>query len=225
MNLLIAEDTKDMNKALTAVLTHEGYEVDSVFDGIDAENHLQQNVYDVVILDIMMPGKNGLEVLKDLRKTGDSTPVLLLTAKAEVDDRVTGLDAGADDYLPKPFSLKELLARVRSLGRRSAQNAAEDLRFGDFSMRSDGLEIVSENSVRLSAKEFELLQVLVQNSTRPLSTQWLLDHVWHGEDEGPDTVTLYISYLRGKLRSIASSVTIDETAEGYILKDSRKAVS
>lgn len=225
MNLLIAEDTKDMNKALTAVLTHEGYEVDSVFDGIDAENHLQQNVYDVVILDIMMPGKNGLEVLKDLRKTGDSTPVLLLTAKAEVDDRVAGLDAGADDYLPKPFSLKELLARVRSLGRRSAQNAAEDLRFGDFSMRSDGLEIVSENSVRLSAKEFELLQVLVQNSTRPLSTQWLLDHVWHGEDEGPDTVTLYISYLRGKLRSIASSVIIDETAEGYILKDSRKAVS
>ena len=218
MKLLIAEDTKDMNRALTAVLTHEGYETDSVFDGIEAEKHLQENRYDAVILDIMMPGKTGLEVLRGLRETGDDTPVLLLTAKAEIDDRVAGLDAGADDYLPKPFSLKELLARVRSLCRRSAKNSAADLRFGDFQMRSDGLEIVSENSVRLSAREYELLQALVQNSSHPPTTQWILEHLWSGEEAGLDTVSLYISYLRGKLRSIASSVTIEETSEGYQLK-------
>lgn len=210
MKILLAEDTRDMNHVLTAALTHEGYDVDSVFDGEEALDFVRTNGYDAMVLDIMMPKKDGLQVLKELREENIVTPVLLLTAKAEVDDRVNGLDAGADDYLTKPFAMKELLARVRAMTRRKTEYAAKKLQYGDFSLDDEKFELSGENSVRLSVKEFELLQALILNQNHEVSTQYLLEHVWDGAEEaGPDTVWLYISYLRGKLRSVASNVEIE----------------
>lgn len=210
MKILLAEDTRDMNHVLTAALTHEGYDVDSAFDGEEALDFVRTNGYDAMVLDIMMPKKDGLQVLKELREENIVTPVLLLTAKAEVDDRVNGLDAGADDYLTKPFAMKELLARVRAMTRRKTEYAAKKLQYGDFSLDDEKFELSCENSVRLSVKEFELLQALILNQNHEVSTQYLLEHVWDGAEEaGPDTVWLYISYLRGKLRSVASNVEIE----------------
>ena len=210
MKILLAEDTRDMNHVLTAALTHEGYDVDSAFDGEAALDFVRTNGYDAMVLDIMMPKKDGLQVLKELREENIVTPVLLLTAKAEVDDRVSGLDAGADDYLTKPFAMKELLARVRAMTRRKTEYAAKKLQYGDFSLDDEKFELSCENSVRLSVKEFELLQALILNQNHEVSTQYLLEHVWDGAEEaGPDTVWLYISYLRGKLRSVASNVEIE----------------
>lgn len=210
MKILLAEDTRDMNHVLTAALTHEGYDVDSAFDGEEALDFVRTNGYDAMVLDIMMPKKDGLQVLKELREENIVTPVLLLTAKAEVDDRVNGLDAGADDYLTKPFAMKELLARVRAMTRRKTEYAAKKLQYGDFSLDDEKFELSCENSVRLSVKEFELLQALILNQNHEVSTQYLLEHVWDGAEEaGSDTVWLYISYLRGKLRSVASNVEIE----------------
>ncbi len=210
MKILLAEDTRDMNHVLTAALTHEGYDVDSAFDGEEALDFVRTNGYDAMVLDIMMPKKDGLQVLKELREENIVTPVLLLTAKAEVDDRVNGLDAGADDYLTKPFAMKELLARVRAMTRRKTEYVAKKLQYGDFSLDDEKFELSCENSVRLSVKEFELLQALILNQNHEVSTQYLLEHVWDGAEEaGPDTVWLYISYLRGKLRSVASNVEIE----------------
>lgn len=210
MKILLAEDTRDMNHVLAAALTHEGYDVDSAFDGEEALDYVRTNGYDAMVLDIMMPKKDGLQVLKELREENIVTPVLLLTAKAEVDDRVNGLDAGADDYLTKPFAMKELLARVRAMTRRKTEYAAKKLQYGDFSLDDEKFELSCENSVRLSVKEFELLQALILNQNHEVSTQYLLEHVWDGAEEaGPDTVWLYISYLRGKLRSVASNVEIE----------------
>ena len=210
MKILLAEDTRDMNHVLAAALTHEGYDVDSAFDGEEALDFVRPNGYDAMVLDIMMPKKDGLQVLKELREENIVTPVLLLTAKAEVDDRVNGLDAGADDYLTKPFAMKELLARVRAMTRRKTEYAAKKLQYGDFSLDDEKFELSCENSVRLSVKEFELLQALILNQNHEVSTQYLLEHVWDGAEEaGPDTVWLYISYLRGKLRSVASNVEIE----------------
>ena len=210
MKILLAEDTRDMNHVLAAALTHEGYDVDSAFDGEEALDFVRTNGYDAMVLDIMMPKKDGLQVLKELREENIVTPVLLLTAKAEVDDRVNGLDAGADDYLTKPFAMKELLARVRAMTRRKTEYAAKKLQYGDFSLDDEKFELSCENSVRLSVKEFELLQALILNQNHEVSTQYLLEHVWDGAEEaGPDTVWLYISYLRGKLRSVASNVEFE----------------
>jgi DNA-binding response OmpR family regulator len=209
MKILLAEDTADMNRVLTAALTHEGYDVDSAYDGEEALEYVKANGYDAMVLDIMMPKKDGLQVLRELRESNIVTPVLLLTAKAEVDDRVAGLDAGADDYLVKPFAMKELLARVRAMTRRKTEYAAKKLQFGDFALDDESFELSCENSVRLSVKEFELLQVLIVNQNHEVSTQYLLEHVWEGiEEAAADTVWLYVSYLRGKLSSIASSVKI-----------------
>ena len=215
MKLLLAEDTRDLNRALSAVLTHEKYEVDSVFDGAEALEHLQKNSYDGVILDIMMPKMSGLEVLSAIRKINITTPVLLLTAKAEIDDRVAGLDAGADDYLTKPFAMKELLARVRSMTRRRTEYSKKDLQFEDIMLNAESFELSAQNTVRLSIKEFELMQTLILNAGRPLGTQYLLDHVWAKEPEADDaTVWLYISYLRGKLQAVDSKAMIEGSRSG-----------
>lgn len=209
MKLLLAEDTHDLSRALCAVLTHEGYDVDPVYDGEEASEHIAQDSYDVIILDIMMPKKNGIQVLKDLRAMNIVTPVLMLTARTEVDDRVTGLDAGADDYLTKPFAMKELLARIRALTRRRSQYFAASLSYGDLSLSPESFELKCENSVRLSIKEFELMEALISEAGRPLSTRQILDRVWPSEsDAQEDTVWLYISYLKRKLKSIDSRVLL-----------------
>lgn len=210
MKLLLAEDTADLNRVITAMLEMQHYDVDSVLDGEEASAKISENGYDAIILDIMMPKKDGLEVLKDLRAQGVVTPVLMLTAKAEVDDRVQGLDLGADDYLTKPFAMKELLARVRALTRRGTTYAAQKLSLGDVTLNAETLELTSENTVRLSLREFELMQTLLLNQDKTLSTAYLLEHVWKDEDGASgETVWLYINYLRRKLQYIDSNVTIE----------------
>ncbi|MBR3314526.1 MAG: response regulator transcription factor [Atopobiaceae bacterium] len=217
-HLLLAEDTRDLNRALVTILEHEGYKVSPVYDGEEALRLILTETFDGIILDIMMPKRNGLEVLRELRVRGIVTPVLLLTAKAEVDDRVIGLDAGADDYLTKPFAMKELLARVRSMTRRRGVYGAENLSFGDVSLDAETFELSAGNAVRLSVKEFELMQMLVRNCGRGLTYDYLLGHVWHGEDEADaDTVELYVSYLRGKLKWVGSSVTVVRSEAGFEL--------
>ena len=213
--LLLAEDTRDLNRALVTVLAHEGYEVVAAFDGEEALDYIRTQTFDGIILDIMMPKRDGLEVLRELRSSGVYTPVLLLTAKAEVDDRVVGLDAGADDYLTKPFAMKELLARVRSMTRRREGYAAERLSFADIVLDAETFELSASNAVRLSVKEFELMQALVKNAGHMLGVEYLLGHVWHGEtDVDINTVELYVSYLRGKLKWVGSSLTVEGIGSG-----------
>lgn len=209
MKLLLAEDTSDLNRVVTAGLNHFGYEVDQAYDGEEALNYIYQNGYDTIILDIMMPKKNGLEVLREIRQANIITPVLMLTAKAEIDDRVEGLDSGADDYLTKPFAMKELFARVRAMTRRKTEYFDQVLQFADFRLDNEKFELSAENSVRLSVKEFELMQALILNKDHEVPTDYLLQHVWKNMDEaGSDTVWLYISYLRGKLKAVSSRAEI-----------------
>ncbi len=218
MKILIAEDTKDMNRVLTVALEHEGYDVDSCLDGEDALEHAMSNGYDAMIMDIMMPKMDGISVLRKIRDKNIVTPVLLLTAKAEVDDRVTGLDAGADDYLTKPFAIKELFARVRAMTRRKREYNKEKLVYGDISLDGENFELQSENSVRLSVKEFELLQTMILNAERNLDDDYLLKHVWdNSTDATVNTVSLYIAYLKSKLTAISSTVNIVKEETGYRL--------
>jgi DNA-binding response OmpR family regulator len=217
--ILFAEDTEDLNRAVTAVLTHEGYDVTSVLDGLAASEALASASFDVVILDVMMPGKDGLEVLRDMRAQGNVTPVIMLTAKVEVDDRVAGLEAGADDYLPKPFAMKELLARLRSLARRNTDYGNGDVAFGDFKLCAESQDLTCESSIRLSRAEFTLLRTLVLNPGRPLSADVLLERVWEGEEDADkSTVSLYIRYLTGKLDAVNSSTTVVERDGGWMLE-------
>ncbi len=219
MKVLIAEDTKDLNRVLTVALEHEGYDVDSALDGQQASDLIDANGYDVIILDIMMPKKDGIQVLTELRAKHVISPVLMLTAKAEVDDRVVGLDAGADDYLTKPFAMKELLARVRAMVRRKSAYEGSVDSFADLKLDSGTCELKCENSVRLSVKEFELLQFLIKNAGEMIPTGELLKSVWGDADASEDTVYLYVMYLRGKLRAIASQVTINgDVAAGFCLE-------
>ncbi len=209
MKILLAEDTKDLNKAVTTMLAMQGNDVDPAYDGEEAEVLTQANGYDLIILDIMMPKKNGLEVLAGIRERKIDTPVLMLTAKAEIDDRVAGLDAGADDYLTKPFAMKELLARVRALGRRAAAKDTAEITFGDITLKPENLELAAENSVRLSLKEFELLRVLVAEQGKAVDTVAIVSRVWHDDQQADaDTVWLYINYLKSKLKYIDSKVQI-----------------
>jgi len=209
MKILLAEDTADLNRAVSAVLEHEGYTVDRAFDGAEALDFIRSNSYDAIVLDIMMPKKTGIEVLEEIRLRHITTPVMLLTAKTEVDDRVAGLDAGADDYLPKPFAMKELLARLRSLIRRTTDYEEGAFSFEGVSLDPTGFTLEARNSVRLSIKEFELMKALMASPDIELSTEHLLGHVWRREpDAREDTVWLYISYLKGKLRAVGSDVTI-----------------
>ena len=210
MKILLAEDTMDMNHAVTVLLEHSGFTVDSAFDGAQALDLALENGYDGMVLDIMMPKMDGIQVLKELRSRNIQTPVLLLTAKAEVDDRVAGLDAGADDYLPKPFAMKELLARVRAMTRRRAEYSSDTMTFGDLSLDASTFELKAENAVRLSVREFELMQMLMRSPGQALDAGQLLSRVWEGEPEADEAALwLYISYLKRKLTAVASSVQIE----------------
>lgn len=214
--VLFAEDTVDLNRAVSAVLEHEGFEVVSFYDGLEASDALSKTAFDLAILDIMMPGKSGLEVLRDMRASGNVTPVILLTAKTEIDDRVEGLEVGADDYLPKPFAMKELVARVRSLARRNTDYGVGDLAFGDLTLNAETYELKVQNGVRLSHVEFELLRTFILNPDRVLSATYLLDRVWSGDGEADEsTVDLYVRYIANKLEAVSSKVTIEKAPDGY----------
>ena len=224
LKVLYAEDTVDLNRAVSVVLEHEGLEVTTCYDGIQASEALASQVFDLVILDIMMPGKSGIDVLREMRATGDVTPVILLTAKTEVDDRVDGLMAGADDYLPKPFAMKELVARVHSLARRNTDYGTGNLTFGDVELNAETYELKAHTSVRLSHVEFELLRTFILNRNRALSADFLLGRVWTDDDEADQaTVSLYVRYLRSKLEAIDAHVTIAEIDGGYILEEGDEA--
>lgn len=210
MKILLAEDEKQLSRVLIMAMKSVGYDVDPVFNGQEAVKHAQANAYDVMIFDIMMPVKTGLEALKEIRATGDRTYVIMLTAMAEIDDKVTGLDAGADDYLTKPFSLKELLARLRSLERRTEEYDSDVLAFGDLKVDQAEQRLASHNSMSLSGKETRLLSYFILNADKELSTQQLLNQAWN-RDENADAedVWIYISYLRQKLQAVGSSTIID----------------
>ena len=219
MKILLAEDTKDMNRVVTAALEHQGYQVDSVFNGKDALEAAMQSGYDAMVMDIMMPEMDGIEVLRILREKKIITPILLLTAKTGIDDRVDGLDAGADDYLTKPFSMKELLARVRAMTRRKKQYESKIMTYGDISLNGDNFELRATNTIRLSIKEFELLQTLMVNSETFLTTEYFLEHIWDNSDAESSTVKLYVAYLNNKLKAVSSHVTIMEKNGTYKLME------
>ncbi|MBE7004473.1 MAG: response regulator transcription factor [Ruminococcaceae bacterium] len=209
MRVLIAEDTKDLNRAVTVLLTQSGYDVDPVFDGEAALEKIEENGYDAVLLDIMMPKRDGLSVLREMRGRNVTVPVLMLTAKTEIDDRVEGLSAGADDYLTKPFAMKELLARVNAMTRRRTAYESPQVSFGDFSVDGETLELRAENAVRLSLREYELLRLFITQAERELDEKYILEHIWSREPEADgDTVFLYVSYLRRKLAEISSRAEI-----------------
>ena len=208
MKLLLAEDEKDMAAALIAVLEHSGYEVDAVHDGKAALDLAQKGAYACMVFDVMMPLLDGVTALKELRAAGDMTPVLLLTAKAEVEDRIEGLDAGADDYLPKPFAMGELLARLRSLTRRAETYAPAELSLGSVKLDVEKQELAARSAVRLASKETQLMQLLMANAGKRVTTSEIYERIWQGAEEGTDIVWVYISYLRQKLKAIHGDLAI-----------------
>lgn len=201
MRILIAEDQKDLNKILCKKLTAEGYSVDSCFDGEEALDFLDMARYDGVILDIMMPKLDGLEVVKHMRKTGDHTPVLFLTARDSIEDRVTGLDLGANDYLVKPFSFEELMARVRAMTRRTATSNSPVYQLADLSLDTSTHNVSRGGvNIKLSAKEFALLEYMLRNKGKVLSRDNIENNLWNFDYEGgTNAVDVYIRYLRKKI--------------------------
>ena len=222
MRILIAEDEVGIAKALKLVLEKNRYAVDMVHNGLDALDYILSVGYDAIVLDIMMPGLDGLEVLRRAREHGIHTPVLFLSAKGEVEDRIAGLDAGADDYLPKPFVMGEFLSRVRALARRSGNYSDDIVRVGDteLNVNSYTLSCRSE-SVRLNNKEFQLMELFMRNRGRVFSTDALMQKVWDLDTEAEtDVVWTYIGFLRKKLREIGSGIEIKTIrGAGYTLEE------
>ena len=179
MRILLAEDESSLSKALTAILTKNNFSVDAVFDGGEAENYILTGDYDCVILDVMMPGQDGFEVLRKVRRKGNTTPILMLTAKSQIDDKVEGLDLGANDYLTKPFDSKELLARIRAVTRSITPAADNTLKYGNITLNRATFELSSPTgSVRLAAKEFQMMEYLMANPGMLISTERFMDKVW-----------------------------------------------
>jgi len=210
MRILLAEDELALSKAYAQVLIMQGYEVEQVYDGKAALEAANSGTYDLMIFDVMMPKMSGLEVLKALRETGNTTYVIMLTAMSELDDKVEGLELGADEYLTKPIPLKELAARVRSLERRIDTNYNENvLTFGSVKLNVSQQELSAKNSIILAGKETKLMEVLMLNKNKKLSTEYIYNHVW-GKDDDSDTgyVWIYISYLKQKLKAINANVDI-----------------
>lgn len=221
MRLLLAEDEKALSTALVTILKHNNYTVDAVGDGIQALDYLETGVYDGVILDIMMPKLDGIGVLKELRKKGNSIPVLILTAKSEIDDKVCGLDAGADDYLTKPFSAKELLARIRAMLRRSEGVPEDVISYGNVRLSRSTCELSSAlGSFRLANKEFQLMEMLLTKPNNVISTDRFMEKIWGFDSETElNVVWVYISYLRKKLVKIGANLHIKAMRNmGYSLE-------
>ena len=221
MKLLYAEDEISMSEAIVDILEYHNYIVDAVYDGDAALEYARSEQYDGIILDIMMPYRSGLEVLKMLRREGRRTPVLLLTARSEVEDRITGLDSGADDYLPKPFDMGELLARVRAMLRRKEDYTPSVLTFGNISLDSRSFELKGkEGSVFLPKLEYQLMELLMLNKGIYLSTEDILVKVWgYDTDVEIGIVWVYISYLRKKLAELNADIVIKAKRNiGYTLE-------
>ena len=223
MRIALIEDEKRMAQALCEILRQEKYEVDHYSNGLDGLTAVESNIYDIVILDVMLPGMDGYEIAKRVRRKGIATPILMLTAKAELDDKVTGLDSGADDYLTKPFMTKELLARLRALGRRSLGAADGVLSFADITLDTNTLTlscIRNGQCVRLSEKEYRILEYLIANSGQILTREQLAVKIWGLESDAEyNNVEVYMSFTRKKLAFVEARTGIKAVrGVGYELR-------
>ena len=224
MRILIAEDQKDLNRIITKRLSAEGYYVDSCFDGEEALSYIEMAEYDGIILDIMMPKRDGLSVLHSLRKKGIGTPVLFLTARDAVEDRVLGLDSGADDYLVKPFAFDELIARIRAMTRKSAGNSSNIFSVADLVMDTASHTVTrGGKEIALSAKEFSLLEYLLRNKGHVLSRTMIENNLWNFDySGGTNAVDVYIRYLRKKVDDGFEPKLIHIVRGcGYVLKENQ----
>ena len=224
MRILLAEDEKRMAAALTALLKQEKYDVDHVADGASALEALESGIYDIAVLDVMMPEMNGFEAARRARSRGVKTPILMLTAKSELDDKITGLDSGADDYLTKPFQTKELLARLRALGRRSAGFRDGSLHFSDLSLDTASATLSCETSgqsVRLSEKELRILEYMFGSRGQIMTREQLAVKIWGFDSEAEyNNVEVYMSFTRKKLAFVGSKVEIKAVRGlGYELRE------
>lgn len=211
MRILLAEDEYDLRKALEVIFKHNNYSIDTVKNGIEALEYVEISTYDVIILDIMMPKMDGLTALKKMRSMGVTTPVLMLTAKSQIEDRVIGLDSGADDYLSKPFASKELLARIRALTRRTNEvMTSNEVSIGNIIINTTNFSVHGPNGdVTLINKEYQMLMELVKKPGTVVSVEHFLDQVWgYDSDVFDDIVWVNISYLRKKLKQVGSNVEI-----------------
>ncbi len=220
MKILIVEDEKLLADSIKLLLEKHGFEADAVYDGDTGEMYVRQGIYDLLILDVMLPGKNGYDLARQVRKDHLGVPILMLTAKSELEDRITGLDSGADYYLTKPFDTRELLACVHALLRRQGADVNE-IAFGKTSLDLDSATLrCGEHSVRLSAKEFEIMRFLLQEGERNLSKEMILSKVWgYDSDAVENHVEVYIGFLRKKLTAIGSDIRIESVRRlGYHLE-------
>ena len=208
MRVLIVEDERRLAQTLADLMEAHNYGADIAYDGEEGLDNALSGIYDVILLDVMLPKRSGYEIVHALRKEGDKTPVLMLTARTEVEDRINGLDSGADYYLTKPFAMAELLARLRAMTRRSTAFTPQKLQTGSVSLDVAEQELCSTNAVRLSAKETKLMQLLMLNADKDLTTGEILSRVWPDEEEDEKIVWIYISYLKEKLAAIDADVTI-----------------
>jgi DNA-binding response OmpR family regulator len=221
MRILFAEDDRDISKAVQTLLTRSGYSVDTVYNGRDAIDYIEQGGYDGVILDWMMPGLSGIEVLAQMRSNGITTPVLMLTARDAIEDRVEGLDTGADDYLPKPFAASELLARIRAMLRRKEDYKHDVIKFADIELDKSAMAIRCHNkSVCLTNKAFQLMEMLVEHPGAVLSISQIMERVWGWDSDAEvNVVWVNISFLRKKLSELGAHVKIKAVrGVGYSLE-------
>ena len=221
MRILLVEDERELSNALVAILTRSNYSVDPVYDGEDALYYLETENYDAVILDIMIPKIDGIEVLKTIRKEGNKIPVIMLTAKSEIDDRVVGLDSGADDYLTKPFASKELLARLRALTRRGVQLTENIVKVGNISLNRSSFELFSDSgSFRLANKEYQMIEMLMVNQNQLIPTEKFMERIWGYDSEAEiNVVWVHISFLRKKLQQLNANIQIKANRNmGYSLE-------
>ena len=221
MRILLVEDERELSNALVAILTRSNYSVDPVYDGEDALYYLETENYDALILDIMIPKIDGIEVLKTIRKEGNKIPVIMLTAKSEIDDRVVGLDSGADDYLTKPFASKELLARLRALTRRGEQLTENVVKVGNISLNRSSFELFSDSgSFRLANKEYQMIEMLMVNQNQLIPTEKFMERRWGYDSEAEiNVVWVHISFLRKKLQQLNANIQIKANRNmGYSLE-------
>lgn len=220
MRILIVEDDKDLSSAIARVLKIEKMEVDQSYDGEEGLDYIHQCDYDLIIMDVMMPKLDGLSVVRQMREEKNTTPVLILTARSMVDDKVMGLDSGADDYLTKPFAIKELLARIRALTRRNS-NILSSLSYKDIILDPNTYELKSKSSVRLTNKEYKLMEYLIKNQGIFVSTEKIMASVWeYDSDVDVSVIWVFISSLRKHLEKVGSNVTIKASRGiGYRLED------
>lgn len=216
--ILLADDEKDLARATKMILSYSGYDVDVVYNGKDAMQNAKENNYDLIILDIMMPVMDGIESLKEMRKSNITTPIMLLTAKAGIDDKVEGLDAGANDYLTKPFNKKELLARIRALIRVNEERE-QKYKIGNILFDKETSEISSSKAaLHLSNKECELVEFLIKNPEKKIACSDIYKRIWQDEEADESIVPMYISYIKDKFSALDANIKINEENNEYKLE-------